>query len=266
MEQIIYQIDAFAEAAFQGNPAAVCILRNWLPDQLLQNIALENNLSETAFVVKNEAFWEIRWFTPNEEVALCGHATLATAYVLFEEKGIRQNPVLFKSKYSGILKVEKTDQLFTLDFPADDYMEMPVDSTLEKIFGIKVLEQYKGKTDILLIAGTENEVANMKPDHSALKSRNIRGFIVSAPGDSVHFVSRFFCPDLGIDEDPVTGSAHTTLVPYWHKRTGLTEFKARQLSKRGGSLFCKFEGDRIKISGKAIKYMSGTIFLDVKSK
>ena len=256
----MYQIDAFAETVFSGNPAAVFILDHWLDDVMMQNIAMENNLAETAFAVKHGQIYELRWFTPETEVDLCGHATLATAHVLFNHYGYEQELLEFYSPRSGTLLVEKdVDNLLTMDFPMDETQEVEQQEAVQKAIGSKPLKMIKGKTDYLLIYGSQKEIEGMCPDFRLLDQLDCRGVIVSAPGDHVDFVSRFFAPQCGIPEDPVTGSAHTTLTPYWSKVFGKNKMTASQLSPRGGFLLCEHKGERVKISGKAVTYMTGEI-------
>lgn len=257
----IYQVDAFTEELFGGNPAAVCLLEHWLDDEIMQKIAFENNLAETAFVVKNQYIYEIRWFTPEVEVDLCGHATLASAHVLFKHENCMQEEIIFESIRSGTLKVKRDEEYLTLDFPTDSIEQ--VDSRVEIIDGIgfRPLETWKGKTDYLAILKKEEDLLNLKLDFNKMSKLNARGVIVSAPGNHVDFVSRFFAPQCGIIEDPVTGSAHTSLIPYWANKFGKTELEARQLSERGGFLKCKLNGDRVEISGKAVTYLIGEIFI-----
>ena len=256
----VFQVDAFADALFRGNPAAVVPLEEWLPDSLMQSIALENNLSETAFFVPTKAGFEIRWFTPKAEVDLCGHATLAAAHVIFNEAGYPKNKLSFGSR-SGLLTVTRADGALSLDFPADQPrpVEEPVEIT--EAIGLKPFASFRGKTDYLLVYETEEQITGIKPDFSALKKTSARGIMVTAPGKACDFVSRFFAPGVGIDEDPVTGSAHTTLTPYWAERSGKTNFSAKQLSARGGTLQCTLQGDRVLISGKAFTYLRGEIFV-----
>ena len=255
----LYQIDAFADKVFSGNPAAVCLLEEWLSDEMMQSIASENNLSETAFTVKNDDKYELRWFTPLAEVALCGHATLATAFVLFNfiEKDL--TTINFQSKHSGILQVIKTDDLLTLNFPADTPQEVKQIPELTSALGLSPQKVLKGKTDYLLVYSNQEEIESVKPDFNQLLKLDVRGIIITAPGDKVDFVSRFFGPAVGVNEDPVTGSAHTTLIPYWATELGKTRLQARQLSKRGGNLACEFLGERVNISGKAVLYMTAEI-------
>ena len=261
MEKIkIFQVDPFADELFRGNPAAVCVLDNWLDAELMQNIAAENNLSETAFIVKKGEHYEIRWFSPPVEVDLCGHATLASAFVLFELLSYQGNEINFHSMRSGILKVTKEGELLVLDFPADKINPEGDIPEITKGIGVIPQEFYKGRFDYLAVLSSEEEVLNIDPDFHSLAKLKSRGLIVTAPGKEVDFVSRFFAPQTGIDEDPVTGSAHTTLIPYWSKRLNKKELTARQLSKRSGSLSCVDEGERVKIGGRAKLYMSGEIY------
>lgn len=255
----LYQVDAFTNKVFGGNPAAVCVLDNWLEDSIMQNIAAENNLSETAFIVKDEKGYFIRWFTPEVEVDLCGHATLASAYVLFNHYEIETNLIEFQTKASGILQVEKNGDNFTLNFPSDTCDNVAIPQSLISAFNIEPSETYKGKTDYLLVYSNQKEIEELKPDFSTIRTAGVRGIIVTASGDKTDFVSRFFGPGVGVDEDPVTGSAHTTLTPYWSSRLDKKVLTARQLSKRGGALKCEQMGDRVKITGSAVIYMTGEI-------
>ena len=274
----IYQLDAFTDRLFAGNPAAVVPLTEWLPDETMQQIAAENNLAETAFYVKTtgETNYHIRWFTPTVEVDLCGHATLATAYVVFFlEKQTGDSPdidqIYFDSR-SGQLKVCRSDDgWLTLDFPADAVQKANVQPpALLASMGAKPIAVFKGKTDYMLVYETQAQVEALTPDFREMSTVPARGVIVTAPGqpnadgEAIDFVSRFFGPQSGIDEDPVTGSAHTTLVPYWAEKLGKTELTARQLSKRGGYLRCKLNEDgenpaRVDISGQVQLYLTGEI-------
>src|SRR6478736_3367103 len=256
----IYQVDAFAEAMFTGNPAAVCPLDKWLPDETMQNIAMENNLAETAFYVNEKEGLRIRWFTPNIEVDLCGHATLATSFVLFHHENHKGDKIVFNSR-SGPLTVTKAGEVLTLNFPLDTINEVPSLPILEKGLGAKPLKTFKGKTDYMLVFDSEDMIRKMNPDFKLIGTVDTRGIIVTAKGNSVDFVSRFFGPQSGIDEDPVTGSAHTSLTPYWASVLNKTEFTALQLSKRLGKLKCKLLGDRVEISGTAKLFLTGTISL-----
>ncbi len=258
MELRIYQVDAFAERLFGGNPAAVCPLDAWLPDDVMQQIAAENNLAETAFYVPADGGFQIRWFTPTVEVDLCGHATLASAHVVFAHDRPKDDVVEFASK-SGLLKVKREGELLVLDFPADTVEPVTVPQMLIDALGREPIETYKGKTDYLLVYGVEEHVAGLTPDLCDLAMVPARGIIVTAPGREVDFVSRFFAPQVGVPEDPVTGSAHTTLTPYWSARLGKRELSAMQLSKRQGRLRCRLAGNRVEIAGRAVPYLSGTI-------
>jgi len=253
----IYQADAFAEKIFKGNPAAVCPLHEELPEETMQNIAAENNLAETAFITKKNGQLNIRWFTPACEIDLCGHATLASAHVLFNHEGLTGGKVEFHSK-SGPLRVEEKDGMLELDFPALAAEKCPADPQIEKAFGKKPLELYKN-SDYMAVFESEKDIRDFAPDLAEIKKMDSRGIIVTAKGDSCDFVSRFFGPQVGIDEDPVTGSAHCLLTPYWHSVTGKKTMTAKQLSKRGGKLICTIDGDRVKIAGKAFTYMEGVI-------
>ncbi len=258
MQLKIYQIDAFAAEAFEGNPAAVCPLEDWLPSQTMQAIALENNLSETAFFQHKEGGFQIRWFTPAMEVDLCGHATLASAHVLFEHLGYQEDVIRFDSR-SGILEVERAENGYTLDFPADQIKEQAVEPIHMEVLGSLPLTAWSGKDDLMLVLRSEKEVVDLNPNFQKMKEIPTRGVIATAPGDQVDFISRCFFPNAGIDEDPVTGSAHTTLIPYWSKRLNKTALHAKQLSQRGGDLGCQFLGDRVKITGSCVTYLAGTI-------
>ena len=255
----LYQIDAFTEKVFGGNPAAVCILEDWIEEELMQKIAAENNLSETAFVVQKEKVYEIRWFTPKAEVDLCGHATLATAHALFKFYDYKSDIIEFDSHTSGKLSVRRKDDFLTLDFPADISTKVDALQILIDAIGSKPTEAYKGKTDYVLIYQSQKDIEDIKPDFKQLLSANVRGVIISAPGEHTDFVSRFFAPQVGIDEDPVTGSAHTTLTPIWSNKLGKKVLTAKQLSQRQGYLECEYAGERVKITGKAVNYLMGEI-------
>jgi len=258
--QTIYQIDAFSSKLFGGNPAAVCILKEWLKSETMQSIAAENNLAETAFVVERESDFEIRWFTPAVEVALCGHATLASAHVLFKHLKYEKNTIEFYSRHSGRLSVTKNNDLLTLNFPQDELNKIDPPPDILAAFKKAPLEIYKGKTDYLLLYESQHDIEESDPNHFILKNSDARGIIITAPGNEVDFVSRFFAPGSGIDEDPVTGSAHTSLTPFWAERLGKKKLTAQQLSQRKGELTCELVGGRVKISGKAITYMIGKIY------
>lgn len=261
MDQKIHQIDAFADTIFSGNPAAVCPLNEWLNDDTLQKIAMENNLAETAFYVQKDKQFEIRWFTPTVEVDLCGHATLAAAYVLFNLENYTENSIEFFSHRSGILTVQKNGELLTLNFPSDTYSEVEIDANLIACFESKPQYAFKGKTDYMLVFENEKEIIHCNPNLHAIAQLAARGIIITSEGENSDFVSRFFAPQSGINEDPVTGSAHTTLTPYWAERLGKSTLKAIQLSDRKGILECKHIGDRVEISGTCKLYLSGTIYI-----
>ncbi len=260
----LYQVDAFTDRLFKGNPAAVCLMDSWMSDALMQSIAFENNLAETAFVVPVGEDFEIRWFTPLAEVDLCGHATLASAFVLFHVNRYNGAVIRFHSRKSGLLAVEKRDELLFLDFPTDILAVLPEEryAVFEKCIGTKPVEVLKGKTDYLAVIETESALQSLSPDLAAIAQLDARGLIVTAKGDEVDFVSRFFAPQIGVDEDPVTGSAHTTLLPFWAKKTGQNRFVSKQLSKRGGQLVCELKNDRCFIGGQARSYLTGEINLE----
>ncbi len=262
MEIKIYQIDAFTEHIFSGNPAAVCPLDNWISDDLMQKIAMENNLAETAFYVRTGDVFQIRWFTPEVEVDLCGHATLAAAFVLFNYEGYNLESINFYSERSGALLVKRSGELLTLNFPTDILEQVPMNEQICAAFNHVSLEVYKGKTDYLFVFETQAQINEIEVDLKAIAALDGRGVIITAPGEDVDFVSRFFAPQSGIDEDPVTGSAHTSLTPFWSKKLDKKELTALQLSKRQGKLWCKDLDDRVEISGYAKLYLSGTIFID----
>jgi PhzF family phenazine biosynthesis protein len=258
----IVQVDAFTKRLFGGNPAAVCILDQWLPDALMQHIAEENNLAETAFAVKNETGYGLRWFTPETEVDLCGHATLATAHVLFQHYGHSDNTIrFFSSRSGGLLVHREADGRLTLDFPSDEIVEIEAITAITEAIGLSPVQTFKGKTVYMLVFAHQHEIEAIAPNFHLLDQLDCRGVIVTAPGNEVDFVSRFFAPQCGIPEDPVTGSAHTTLAPFWSKKLGKDLLTAKQLSQRGGMLTCAYLGERVKISGRAVTYMTGEIHL-----
>lgn len=262
MKYKIYQIDAFTHQLFGGNPAAVVPLPNWLPTPLLQQIAFENNLAETAFYLRDGDQFEIRWFTPTVEVDLCGHATMAAAYVLFFIEGYEGHEICFYSRRSGKLIVRQEDELLTLNFPTDTYQGVLLTKELTSGFNYFPQRAFKGKTDYMLEFAFEWQVKNLEVNPIQISKLGGRGVIVTAKGDNVDFVSRFFAPQSGIHEDPVTGSAHTTLIPYWAMKLGKNELTAIQLSERKGYLQCKYLGERVEISGMARLYMKGEIFIE----
>jgi len=259
MKRTIYQVDAFTLEVFQGNPAAVCILEQWPEEARMQKIANENNLSETAFSVPVGECFEIRWFTPEIEVELCGHATLATAHVLFNHLEYPGDQICFDSLHSGRLSVKRKGNLLTLDFPCDRMEEMVVPELIVTALLTPPLKAFRGKTDFMFVFASESEIETMEPDFGLLAQVGGRGVIVTAPGNDVDFVSRFFAPQTGINEDPVTGSAHTSLTPYWSRVLGKKKLIARQLSSRGGELVCEDKGERVEISGHAVTFMIGEI-------
>lgn len=259
MELDIFQIDAFADRVFSGNPAAVVPLKKWLPDATLQHIAQENNLSETAFFVKKGEYYELRWFTPETEVDLCGHATLAAAYVPFEFKKYKDACIVFETK-SGRLFVDREGDLLSLDFPAWAPKPFPVPELLVEALGARPVETYATR-DILAVFQNEAEVRALKPRLRLLAELDAVCVICTAPGKDYDFVSRSFAPAVGIPEDPVTGSSHCTLTPYWSRRLGKKSLTAFQASARGGELYCEDMGDRVKIAGRAACYMKGMAHL-----
>lgn len=256
----IYQVDAFTSKVFGGNPAAVCILDQWLSDDILLHIAAENNLSETAFLVRQKDHYDLRWFTPKAEIDLCGHATLASAFVIFSFLEPHRSTVHFKTA-SGLLSVKQTDGLLSMDFPSRKPIPVDPPAMLTEALGCKPSLVLKSR-DLLAVFENETIIREMKPDFSLLlQMKEYLGFIVTAPGDNVDFVSRFFAPGVGIPEDPVTGSAHCTLIPYWADRLNQSKLHALQLSERGGELFCEDSRDRVLISGKAALYLKGEIYI-----
>lgn len=257
----IYQVDAFTHKLFGGNPAAVCPLDEWLDDATMQNIAAENNLAETAFYVKAGDQYDIRWFTPTIEMDLCGHATLASAFVLFAEQKITADAIHFFSKRSGELMVSKKDDLFTLNFPADVWEAIPMPEDVGLFFDTIPVMALRGKTDFVFVFENEVQIEKIKVDFQKIAELPARGIIITAKGEQVDFVSRFFAPQSGINEDPATGSAHTTLIPYWAQVLGKTEMQAVQLSPRKGYLTCRHLGSRVEIGGQAQLYLKGEIYL-----
>lgn len=258
----LYQVDAFTDKLFGGNPAAVIPLDKWIPDELMQKLALENNLSETVFFVPSNQQgidYDIRWFTPVSEINLCGHATLASAFVLYTILNFKNEKLVFHSK-SGKLEIVRKGDLFVMDFPSwkpEEVFKYP--GNLRKALGVdEILGIYK-KRDMMVLLKKEDDVRNAKPDFSAIKKWEEK-VIITAPGnDDVDFVSRFFGPSVGVDEDPVTGSAHSQLIPFWSEKLGKKKFHAKQLSARGGELWCEQIGDRVSIAGKCVFYMKGEI-------
>jgi PhzF family phenazine biosynthesis protein len=255
-----YQVDAFARDVFKGNPAAVVALKQWPDDDLLQSVAAENNLSETAFFAPEDDAFRLRWFTPLAEVDLCGHATLATAHVLFEHLGYRENNACFISR-SGPLTVTREGDRYCMDFPAVPMTATPVPAdVIEGFSGRTPSEAFLG-ADWLAVFDHEDDIIELKPNFAALARLPGRGVIAAAPGRDCDFVSRVFCPKLGVDEDPVTGSAHCQMAPYWSTRLARSELRARQVSKRGGSVDCRVKGERIELLGHAVTFLVGHIKL-----
>jgi PhzF family phenazine biosynthesis protein len=265
MKLTIYQVDAFTNKVFGGNPAAVIPLQNWLDEELMQKIAMENNVSETAFIVPTddagEASYHIRWFTPTLEIDLCGHATLASAYIIktFIEPHVQQ--ITFTTQKAGSLKTYINDGKYTLDFPA----RMPSPAGPSKILfeslGISAAVEVLKSRDYFVVLPNEETIKNLEPDFSLMKQLNA-GVIVTAKGHSADIVSRFFYPAAGIDEDPVTGSAHCSLIPYWSEKLGTTKIFAKQLSKRGGELWCEYKDDRVLMSGHCVLFLTGEISIE----
>ena len=254
----IYYVDAFTDRLFSGNPAAV-IFSELKDEKLMQNIAAENNLSETAFIREENNEYHIRWFAPLCEIDLCGHATLASAFIFF--KYINPNSSLFtvKSKKNGTLHVTKKSDLLILDFPKDSLSISRDIESVKNVINIKPIELYRGRDDLLAIVDSEDLVRNLNINFELLNNVNARGLIVSSLGEDCDFVSRFFAPSAGVSEDPVTGSAHTSLIPYWSKKLKKSKLVAHQVSQRGGLLSCEDLGERVHIGGKAIEYMKGEI-------
>lgn len=260
MKLRMYQVDAFTDHLFGGNPAAVCPLNEWLPKDLMQKIATENNLSETAFFIPESNGFDLKWFTPTTEVDLCGHATLASAHVLFKHLNYKEPEIKFHSN-SGVLSVRNDGDWLALNFPMDNIQPVETPAVLYNALNVKPARCFLGRENYLVILHSQNEVEALKPDFRMLKQLHSFGVIVTAKGNDVDFVSRFFAPNAGIGEDPVTGSAHTSLVPYWSNELKKTDLTAKQVSQRGGVLKCRPLGDRVEISGKAVTYMTAEVEL-----
>ncbi|MCO7187776.1 PhzF family phenazine biosynthesis protein [Pseudoalteromonas sp. XMcav2-N-2] len=260
MKLDIYQVDAFASAVFEGNPAAVCPLQSWLSDDLLQKIAEENNLSETAFFVPAENTFQLRWFTPKGEVDLCGHATLAAAHVLFTNLNFDGQTIQFQTR-SGLLSVKKGSQGYSMDFPATLPQPAVTPENLLIGLGISSFECVLAGFDYIVVLSNESEVNAIVPEFEKLAQLDLRGVVVTAPGDSVDFVSRCFYPKLRVNEDPVTGSAHCQLAPYWCERLDKNEVIAQQLSERTGTIRCTLVEGRVILEGNAVDYLRGQIFI-----
>jgi PhzF family phenazine biosynthesis protein len=259
MQLEYHQVDAFSERPFGGNPAMVYRLDSWLADELMQHIAAEHNLAETAFLVREAQGWHIRWFTPTTEVPLCGHATLASAHVLFEIYNEPSDRIDFIGK-TGALSVTRENDRLVLDFPAMVPTSSAVTIELERALGVDIVDVY-GSVELMVILESEQAVRECKPDMAALARLPWPGVIVTARGEQYDFVSRYFAPGIGVAEDPVTGSTHCSLIPYWSGRLGKLSLTAYQCSARGGELFCRLEGDRVKIGGHARLVASGTLLL-----
>lgn len=252
-----FQVDAFATRVFEGNPAAVCPLQSWLHDDLLQAIAEENNLSETAFFVPTAKGFHLRWFTPTNEVDLCGHATLATAHVIFEALGFTESVITFETR-SGDLFVKKQGDLLQMDLPAYHLTACEIPELLVQGLGVRPIKVL-ADDDYLAVFDNESAVRAITPNHALLSQLNLRGVIATAPGNDVDFVSRFFAPKIGIPEDPVTGAAHCKLAPYWAEKLGKNTLSAKQVSQRGGNLICEVKADRVVLSGSAVTFMEGEL-------
>ncbi len=255
-----FQVDAFASRRFEGNPAAVCPLKEWLSDDLMQSIAAENNLSETAFFVPAQSGFHLRWFTPLAEVDFCGHATLASGHVLFDALDYEKQSVVFETR-SGEMTVERSGKLYVMNFPAQPPRPCSPPKTLIEALGAKPTEVLAAD-DYLAVFESQAVVQSLAPDFARLGDLDLRGVIATAPGDDHDFVSRFFGPKLGIDEDPVTGSAHCELTPYWSQRLSKKQLRARQISRRGGDVLCEIAGDRVRLKGSAVTFMVGEIEID----
>lgn len=257
----MYQLDAFTDKIFKGNPAAVCILEEWLPDETLQSIAAENNLSETAFFIPKGDKYPIRWFTPNSEVDLCGHATLATAEVVLNILEPEKKEIIFYSKFSGDLTVKKKNKWLEMNFPSRPPEKIAIPDNLEKIFD-KPFKEVLTSRDLLILFDNEEDIINLKPDIAEIAKLNTFAIIVTAPGSEyIDFVSRFFCPKENIPEDPVTGSAHCTLVPYWANKLNKTKLIAKQVSKRTGLIKCELINNRVILAGQVVCYLKGEIYV-----
>ncbi len=256
----IYQVDAFTEELYGGNPAAICPLTEWLPAPQMQKIAAENNLAETAFFIPQGNDYELRWFTPELEIDLCGHATLATAHILFTELGYEREVIHFHTLKAGTLSVHRNGDKYMLDFPSRIPESAQAPAGLLEAIGGNAVEILRSR-DYFLVFENESAIEALNPDFFALSKIDSVGFIVTAPGDDCDFVSRFFAPSAGINEDPVTGSAHCNLIPYWANRLGKDNMHAFQISARRGELWCQLKGDRVLMSGKAVTYLKGEIYI-----
>jgi PhzF family phenazine biosynthesis protein len=255
-----YEVLAFTDRLFTGNPAGICILEEWLPDSLLQKIAAENNLAETAFFIDRGTFFDIRWMTPTVEMDLCGHATIGSAHVIFQHLGRPGESVTFQSHSAGELRVDRSENRLVLDFPSRPAEACEASAKLAEGLRAQPHEVFKGR-DYLAVFERQADVASISPVFDIVAELDANGVVVTAPGNDCDFVSRYFAPKVGVPEDPVTGSVHCALIPYWSKRLGKTKLHARQLSARGGELFCEDRGERVGIGGTAITYVEGTVRL-----
>ncbi|MHC4138092.1 MAG: PhzF family phenazine biosynthesis protein [Planctomycetota bacterium] len=260
MKLPIFQADAFTNRVFAGNPAAVVLMDEWLPDPTLQAIAQENNYSETAFVIPRAEFFDLRWFTPELEVDLCGHATLVSAYVLFRHGYTPHEEIVFQSK-SGTLTVRRERDLLAMDFPSRPPCPIHLDDAVSKALGATPCELHESR-DLLAVFSSQPEVEELSPDFPAVAKLNTFAVIATAPGTACDFVSRFFAPGAGVPEDPVTGSAHCTLVPYWSARLGKSKLHALQVSRRGGEIYCEHVGERVVLAGRVVEYLRGEIYVE----
>lgn len=262
MNLTIYQVDAFAESIFKGNPAAVIPLEHWLEDNVMQQIAMENNLSETVFFVKGEEGYHIRWFTPEYEIDLCGHATLAASYIIknFIEPPVKE--IRFTTQMVGALKTYCNEGVYTLEFPARMPQACDIPEKLLRSLGVSTAVEVLKSRDFFVVLPNEEAIRNLQPDYTLMKELDTIGVIVTAKGQSADVVSRCFYPGAGIQEDPVTGSAHCNIVPYWSDKLNTTELFCKQLSPRGGDLQCELNGDRVLLSGKCVLFMEGKIYLE----
>jgi PhzF family phenazine biosynthesis protein len=261
MEIPYFEVLAFTDRVFTGNPAGVCILEEWLPDEMLQKIAAENNLAETAFFIDRGSFFDIRWFSPSAEIDLCGHATVASAHVLFQHLKRPGDSLAFQSRSSGELRVDRAGERLVLDFPSRRAASCEAPASLAESLGAQPSKVFKNR-DYIAVFERQEQVPEISPNLAELaKLEGVQGVCVTAPGNDCDFVSRYFAPSVGVPEDSVTGSTHCALIPYWAERLGKTNLHARQLSPRGGELFCEDRGDRVGIGGTAVTYVEGTMLI-----
>ena len=261
MQLTIYQVDAFADKVFEGNPAAICPLNEWLADNLMQSIAAENNLSETAFFVPTEAGYHIRWFTPTQEVDLCGHATLASASIIFDVMGYEKNEIIFESR-SGRLEVRHDGEKLSMDFPSQPPVACDIPEQILRAFGEEPVECLRSE-DYIVVFDDEKSVLSARPDLALFSELDLRAVVITSKAEKYDFILRCFAPKYGINEDPVTGSVFTQLAPYWSEKLGKKTLNARQVSARGGNVVCESAGERVRIAGRAVRYMEGIIELDI---